>query len=123
MPMPTLVLHGSRAAATMQVMVGLMLFSFLFSPVDHIISFSMNVLSRRFEFQADAFARGLGYGDNLRNGLVANCTENKGDLNPDSWYSTYHHSHPTLVERLKALRSDGTPGAGEGGPDDTKKLN
>ena len=23
---------------------------------------------------------------------------------PDSWYSTYHFSHPPLVERLRALK-------------------
>lgn len=85
------------------VIIGLMLFSFLFSPVDHVIGFAMNMLSRRFEYQADAFAKDLGYAHQLRAGLVAISTENKGDLNPDSLYSAYHHSHPTLVERLKAL--------------------
>jgi len=86
------------------VMIGLMLFSMLFSPVEHVISFCMNMLSRRFEFQADSFAKDLGYAKHLRQGLVAISTENKGDLNPDKYYSAYHHSHPTLVERLQALQ-------------------
>jgi len=86
------------------VVVGLLLFSFLFSPVEHVIGFCMNMMSRKFEYEADAFAQKLGYADNLRSGLVAISKENKGDLNPDGFYSAYHHSHPTLVERLKALR-------------------
>jgi len=26
-------------------------------------------------------------------------------MNPDKWYSTYHYSHPPLVERLSAINA------------------
>lgn len=31
--------------------------------------------------------------------------ENKSSANIDPWYSTYHHTHPPLVERLKAIEN------------------
>ncbi|KAJ6979504.1 ABC transporter C family member 2-like [Populus alba x Populus x berolinensis] len=39
-------------------------------PLQHLVSFGLNLVSRSFEFQADAFAKKLGYGSALRGGLV-----------------------------------------------------
>jgi len=84
--------------------VGLMLFfQFVMGPVDHVISFLLNGLSRRFEYQADSYARKMNYSEALKSGLIKISTENLGNLNPDPLYSTYHYSHPPLVERLNAI--------------------
>jgi len=61
------------------------------------------MLSRAFEFEADRFAKNLGYGEELKSGLVKLHLKNLGNMNPDRWYSTYHYSHPPLVERLEAI--------------------
>ncbi|KAJ6338420.1 hypothetical protein OIU76_007981 [Salix suchowensis] len=66
-------------------------------------SFGLNLVSRAFEFQADAFAKKLGYGSALRAGLVKLQEENLSSMNTDPWYSAYHYSHPPLVERLAAI--------------------
>jgi STE24 endopeptidase len=58
-------------------MIGLMLFQFLYSPINHMFSFLMNVLSRQFEFEADAFAKQLGYAQQLKQGLITLHKENK----------------------------------------------
>jgi len=87
------------------VMVSLMLFTMLFSPTEQFLSLLMTMLSRRFEFQADSFAASMGKSEGLQNGLFTIHEENKGDLNPDPWYSWYHFSHPPLVERLRALKA------------------
>lgn len=63
----------------------------------------MNLLSRKHEFQADSFAKKMGYADELASGLIKLNVENLGNMNPDPWYSTYHYSHPPLLERLKAV--------------------
>mmetsp|Transcript_11412 Transcript_11412/g.16832 ORF Transcript_11412/g.16832 Transcript_11412/m.16832 type:complete len:513 (-) Transcript_11412:263-1801(-) len=114
---------GFRASegATKPVLIGLFLFfQTIWSPVDHVLSFLMNILSRRNEFQADAFAVGLGYAPELQRGLVKLQLENLGNLNPDPWYSTYHYSHPPLVERLTAI-GQGSSGVA---PDKaSKKIN
>jgi STE24 endopeptidase len=68
--------------------------------------FQLTFLSPAFplQYQADEFAVGLGYGGPLQSGLVKLQLENLSNMNPDPWYSTYHHSHPVLVERLTAIR-------------------
>ncbi|KAF3796506.1 CAAX prenyl protease 1-like protein [Nymphaea thermarum] len=72
-------------------------------PLQHLVSFVLNLVSRAFEFQADAFAKKLGFGAPLRAGLVKLQEENLSAMNTDPWYSAYHYSHPPLVERLAAL--------------------
>jgi len=91
------------AASERPALISLMLFQLVISPLDTVLGFLMNVLSRRFEYQADAFAVKLGYGKELRAGLIRLQEENKSAMNIDPWYSAYHHSHPPLVERLAAL--------------------
>ncbi|KAI8057356.1 peptidase family M48-domain-containing protein [Syncephalis plumigaleata] len=88
---------------TMPVLIGFLLFNYIFSPVESILSFMMNMLSRKYEFEADAFAKKLGYTEDLKSGLIKLHTKNLGDMNPDPWFSAYHFSHPPLVERLAAL--------------------
>ncbi|KAL9257991.1 CAAX prenyl protease 1-like protein [Drosera capensis] len=88
---------------TQPVLIGLIIFQHTVIPLQHLISFGMNLLSRSFEFQADAFAKKLGYAKELRSGLVKLQEENLATMNTDPWYSTYHYSHPPLVERLTAI--------------------
>lgn len=87
------------------VMVALMIFTMLFEPTENVLKLLMTMLSRHFEFQADSFAMTNGRSLELQSGLKQIHEENKGDLNPDPWYSWYHFSHPPLVERLRALHS------------------
>jgi len=90
---------------TQAVMVSLMIFMNLFTPTEQVVSLLMTMLSRRFEFQADSFASRMGRAGPLQSGLMQIHEENKGDLNPDEWYSWYHFSHPPLVERIRALKA------------------
>jgi STE24 endopeptidase len=99
-------IYSSFGFTTMPTMIGLTLFQLLYSPVEHVLGFLMNLLSRKFEFQADAFAKDLGYKDLLRQGLIKLQTENLSDMNPDPWYSIYNYSHPPLVERLRAMEGE-----------------
>eukprot|EP00249_Psilotum_nudum_P007280 c20445_g1_i1 orf=295-1569(+) len=88
---------------TQPVLIGLILFQHTIMPLHHLVSFGLNLVSRAFEFQADSFARELGYGISLRAGLIKLQEENLSAMNTDPWYSAYHYSHPPLVERLAAL--------------------
>ena len=63
----------------------------------------MTALSRRFEFQADRFAFDLGRAAPLKSALVKLNVDNLGFPVSDWLYSTWHFSHPPLVERLRAL--------------------
>ncbi|KAL3624431.1 CAAX prenyl protease 1 [Castilleja foliolosa] len=88
---------------TQPVLIGLIIFQHTVIPLQHLVSFSMNLVSRAFEFQADAFAKKLGYAVPLRAGLIKLQEENLSAMNTDPWYSAYHYSHPPLVERLTAI--------------------
>lgn len=79
------------------------LFSIISAPVNEVVGLLSNILSRRFEFQADAFAVSLGKGEELKEALKILDAKNRSAVNVDAWYSAYHHSHPPLVERLTAV--------------------
>jgi STE24 endopeptidase len=68
-----------------------------------VIGFFTNVVSRRFEYQADGFAVQQGKGKELREALLKLEETNKASLNVDPLYSAYHHSHPHITERLAAI--------------------
>ncbi|XP_059634247.1 CAAX prenyl protease 1 homolog [Cornus florida] len=88
---------------TQPVLIGLIIFELIVLPLQNLVSFGMNLVSRSFEFQADAFAKKLGYAAALRASLVKLQEENLSAMNTDPWYSAYHYSHPPLVERLAAI--------------------
>ncbi|HEX9243938.1 MAG TPA: M48 family metallopeptidase [Anaeromyxobacter sp.] len=61
-------------------------------------------LSRRHEYEADRFAVRIARApEALKTALVRLNRENLSNLHPHPWYSAWHYSHPTLVERLAAI--------------------
>ena len=61
-------------------------------------------LSRRHEYEADRYAVHLARApEALKAALVRLNRENLSNLHPHPWYSAWHYSHPTLVERLAAI--------------------
>ncbi|XP_067000230.2 CAAX prenyl protease 1 homolog [Anabrus simplex] len=88
------------------VLIGLLIvLQFIFSPYNAVLNFLLTILSRRFEFQADTFAKSLGKAKYLRQALIKLNQDNLGFPVYDWLYSSWHHSHPPLLERLKALDS------------------
>lgn len=83
----------------------LLFFQTLWAPLDKVISFLMTLHSRHAEFAADKFSVDLGMSKELQTGLCKIHLENLGAMCPDWLYSTYHYSHPPLVERLSAMIS------------------
>lgn len=63
-------------------------------------------MTRRYEFQADAYARKLGYTEYLQTALIKLQKDNLGYPLYDKLYSNWYHSHPPLLERLDALKKD-----------------
>lgn len=90
---------------TQPTFIGLIIiFQYVFAPYNQLLSFVMTVISRRFEFQADAFAKKLGRAEKLRYALVKLEKDNLSFPVVDWLYSTWYHSHPPLLERIAALR-------------------
>lgn len=82
----------------------LLLFGLLSGPVSFWLSPFLNHWSRVHEFEADAFAsRAVGTPKPLVDALRKLSEKNLSNLTPHPWFSTWHYSHPTLVERESAL--------------------
>ncbi|KAJ3085354.1 CAAX prenyl protease 1 [Quaeritorhiza haematococci] len=96
-------LYKSFGFDSQPILIGFLLFQYIYMPVESVAGFAMNILSRFHEFQADHFAKSLGYAKVLKSALVKLHTKNLGNMNPDSLYSQWHYSHPPLVERLNAI--------------------
>lgn len=87
------------------VLVVLFLQLWFYQPLSflQLLSFCLTVLSRRFEFQADAFARSMGKATELYSALIKLNKDNLGFPVADWLFSMWHYSHPPLLERLRAL--------------------
>ena len=74
---------------------------FWFSPLG-------NILSRKHEYEADAFAReAMGGSGPLVAALRKLSQKNLSNLTPHPWFSGFYYSHPTLVEREAAMAKNG----------------
>ncbi|XP_076445131.1 CAAX prenyl protease 1 homolog [Babylonia areolata] len=98
------VLYEAFGFSTQPTLIGLfIIFQFVFAPYNELLSFMMTVLSRHFEFQADAFAKSMHFAEKLKSALVKLNRDNLGFPLTDWLFSAWHYSHPPLLERLKAL--------------------
>jgi STE24 endopeptidase len=87
------------------VYAGLVFFSILYSPIELVLSIAMNVVSRKHEYEADAFAANtIGSSDPLVNGLKTLSVSNLGNLTPDKLTVFLNYSHPPILRRIAALR-------------------
>lgn len=60
-------------------------------------------LSRRHEFQADAYAAAQSSGDDLASALLKLYEDNASTLTPDPVFAKFYYSHPPATERLARL--------------------
>jgi STE24 endopeptidase len=88
------------------VHAGLVVFAVLVTPLELPLSLALNALSRRHERAADRFATdAVGSGRDLARGLRRLAADTLTNLTPHPWYVALHHSHPPVVERVRALES------------------
>eukprot|EP00095_Tigriopus_kingsejongensis_P001528 maker-scaffold214_size254108-snap-gene-0.16 protein:Tk01528 transcript:maker-scaffold214_size254108-snap-gene-0.16-mRNA-1 annotation:"caax prenyl protease 1 homolog" len=88
------------------ILMGLMIImQFITAPYNALLNFLMTALSRKFEFQADEFAVGLGKAADLKTALIKLNNDNLSFPIFDHLFTAWHHSHPPLMERLSALES------------------
>jgi STE24 endopeptidase len=95
----SLALGGQQQA----IHLNLIAFAILFSPVSGITGLLMSILSRKNEFEADAYARQTYSGSALANALKKLSVDSLSDLYPHPVYVFFHYSHPPLLERLQAI--------------------
>lgn len=86
--------------------LALIAFGILFSPIENILGIASNALSRKMEYQADAFASHYGLGENLVSGLKKLSAENLSNLTPHPAYVFVNYSHPPLYKRVVKILGD-----------------
>ena len=85
--------------------IGVFLLSLVFGEWGILLAPIMNTLSRRDEFQADAFSKNLcGTGEPLCTALIKLNKENLSEIQVPKIYSVFNYNHPPLLERIAALR-------------------
>jgi len=83
----------------------MLLFALLAGTITFWVSPVIHIWSRRFEYDADAFAGAtMGETQSLIQALRKLSEKNLSNLTPHPLYSTFYYSHPTLLERERALR-------------------
>ena len=80
-------------------------FGILYSPISQITGLFMNYFSRKFEFQADNYAKETFAADPLITSLKKLSKNNLSNLTPHSAFVFMNYSHPPLIERVKNLLS------------------
>lgn len=96
-------LAGALGAEQASFQIGLIGFSILFTPISMLLGMVSNMLSRKNEYEADAFAAQYGLADALMSGLKKLSVKSLSNLNTDSLFVFFHYSHPTLLQRMDAL--------------------
>jgi STE24 endopeptidase len=86
------------ALALLLFMMVVPLFTFFLSPL-------MAQLSRKHEFEADAFAVAHTNGNDLASALLKLYKDNASTLTPDPVYARFYYSHPPASERLSRLQT------------------
>jgi STE24 endopeptidase len=96
-----------RAGFTaINVVPAMLLFALLAGTITFWVSPFIHIWSRRFEYDADAFAGAtMGEVESLVQALRKLSERNLSNLTPHPFYSSFYYSHPTLLERERALRN------------------
>lgn len=80
-------------------------FGMLYSPISMALGILMNIFSRKNEYEADDYAKTT-FGKNpLIAALKGLSSNNLSNLTPHPWYVFFHYSHPTVLERIRAMNA------------------
>jgi len=83
----------------------LICFGILYSPISEITGLVMNILSRKFEYEADDYAKNTYKALPLINSLKKLSKNSLSNLTPHSAYVFLHYSHPPLIQRIRNLKA------------------
>jgi len=84
--------------------IGLIAFGMLYSPISEFTGLIMNHFSRKFEYQADNYAKQTYKAEPLITSLKKLSKNSLSNLTPHPAYVFMHYSHPTLLERVMNLK-------------------
>ena len=98
-------LSAAFGVAPPEIYCSFLFFAMLFKPISKVLSVLMSILSRKNEFEADAYAAEVtGEAAPLVSALKKLSADNLANLTPHPFYVFMHYSHPPMTERLDALQ-------------------
>ncbi|EDV24677.1 uncharacterized protein TRIADDRAFT_25296 [Trichoplax adhaerens] len=98
-------IYTSFGFSSQPVLIGLIIvFEYIYAIYNEVFGFFMTALGRKFEFEADRYAKEMGKANLLSVGLIKLHEDNLSFPVVDRLYSAFNYSHPPLLERLKELR-------------------
>lgn len=98
-------LYGAFGIEGTPLYAGLVFFGFLYTPISMILGLLGTILSRKNEFEADAFAaETTGTPSDLISALKKLSVDNLSNLTPHPLKVFLEYSHPPVLQRIKALR-------------------
>ncbi|NNJ88086.1 MAG: M48 family metallopeptidase [Eudoraea sp.] len=80
-------------------------FGILYSPISQLTGLAMNYISRRFEYQADNYAKSTFEATPLISSLKKLSRNSLSNLTPHPAYVFMHYSHPPLINRVRNLKA------------------
>ena len=83
--------------------VNIIAFGLLYSPFSLIFGLLGNILSRKYEYEADCFAAKNTDAKVMQDALKKLSVDNLSNLHPHPLYVFFHYSHPTTLQRLEQL--------------------
>ncbi len=88
------------------VYASLVFFGFLYSPINDMLSVAANALTRRWEYQADAYSvTTTGQSEAMVSALKKLHSASLSNLTPHPVYVYMNYSHPPLVQRIRAINA------------------
>lgn len=88
----------------MSVYAGLIFFGLLYAPIEMTLSVFMQIISRKYEFEADAYAAEVYRSQPMIDALKKLSKDNLSNLTPHPFYVFLNYSHPPVMERVNAIR-------------------
>ncbi len=83
--------------------IAIIAFGILYSPVSMVLGLINNIVSRKNEYEADRFAGEKFHGIHLVTALKKLTVNNLSNLTPHPFYVFMYYSHPTVLQRIKAI--------------------
>jgi STE24 endopeptidase len=80
-------------------------FGILYSPISQLTGLAMNYISRKFEYQADNYAKNTFEASPLISSLKKLSRNSLSNLTPHPAYVFMHYSHPPLINRVRNLQA------------------
>ena len=97
------IMSSALGATKASFHMSLITFGILYSPLSTVISMFTNVFSRKNEYQADKFTKDNYEAKHLISSLKKLSVNNLSNLNPHKAYVFFYYSHPTLLQRIRAI--------------------